>query len=98
MNKDIKDRWVTALRSGEYKQCKGVLMEKEPRAYCCLGVLSLLADLPTEDHEEDFNSLMSVDDILDAVVSPHEQNTLICMNDDFGKDFNEIADYIEENL
>ncbi len=41
MDKRIKDLWVRALRSGEFKQCKGQL-EKDGK-YCALGVLSILA-------------------------------------------------------
>lgn len=39
MNKQIKARWVKALRSGKYKQARGVLKNKEG-AMCCLGVLT----------------------------------------------------------
>ena len=35
---DIKDRWVNALRGGNYKQGKGCLLD-EYGNYCCLGVL-----------------------------------------------------------
>lgn len=41
MNKEIKDQWVAALRSGEYEQGTGALNNKGK--YCCLGVLSDLA-------------------------------------------------------
>lgn len=37
MNKDIKQEWVDALRSGEYKQTKGNL--RTDSGFCCLGVL-----------------------------------------------------------
>ena|SRR5690606_8879849 len=39
MNKEIKQKWVTALRSGEYEQCEGSLWDMES-GFCCLGVLS----------------------------------------------------------
>ena len=42
MNKDIKKKWVDALRSGEYKQGQGRL-KNEKNEYCCLGVLCDLA-------------------------------------------------------
>jgi hypothetical protein len=38
MNQVIKEKWVAALRSGEYKQTKGYLRNK--KGYCCLGVLT----------------------------------------------------------
>jgi hypothetical protein len=37
MNPDIKNEWVTRLRSGEYKQGTGAL--NRGGSYCCLGVL-----------------------------------------------------------
>ena len=42
MKTDIADRWVAALRSGEYQQAQEQLrIEKAGRAFsfCCLGVL-----------------------------------------------------------
>jgi hypothetical protein len=38
MNPIIKEKWVKALRSGEYKQGKGILRAGEA-SFCCLGVL-----------------------------------------------------------
>lgn len=38
MKADIKDRWVSALRSGDYKQGTQCLLS-ESGNYCCLGVL-----------------------------------------------------------
>jgi len=37
MNKKVKKKWLKALRSGEYKQTKNLLKNKDK--YCCLGVL-----------------------------------------------------------
>lgn len=46
MKKDIKDRWVTALRSGDYPQGTGHLqtIDKHGSRFCCLGVLCDLAE------------------------------------------------------
>lgn len=38
MKADIKDKWLNALRSGDYKQCTGRLHKGE--GFCCLGVLT----------------------------------------------------------
>jgi hypothetical protein len=45
MNKEIKEKWITALRSGEYKQCRNKLIKvkNDQRSFCCLGVLTDLA-------------------------------------------------------
>jgi hypothetical protein len=41
MKPEIKQRWVEALRSGDYKQGRGYLLQSGE--YCCLGVLCDLA-------------------------------------------------------
>ena len=41
MNKEIKEQWIEALRSGEYLQGKHQL--KDGNTFCCLGVLTDLA-------------------------------------------------------
>lgn len=47
MNPEIKELWVKALRSGEYKQGTFIL-RSENDEYCCLGVL---CDLHIKDHK-----------------------------------------------
>lgn len=42
MNPEIKEQWVKALRSGDYKQGQNVLRNKNDE-FCCLGVLCDLA-------------------------------------------------------
>jgi hypothetical protein len=41
MNKEIKERWTEALRSGEYSQTKNTLADGD--GFCCLGVLCEIA-------------------------------------------------------
>ena len=43
MNEEIKKKWVGALRSGEYKQGRSILYNREDNTFCCLGVLCDLA-------------------------------------------------------
>ena len=43
MKKEIADKWVAALRSGEYKQREGGLANEKRTKHCCLGVLCELA-------------------------------------------------------
>ena len=51
MNQDVKQKWITALRSGEYKQIDGRLRKGD--YYCCLGVLTDLYDKEIQnDHHE----------------------------------------------
>jgi len=43
MDQSIKEKWVEALRSGDYEQGEGALRQKDKKngsnKYCCLGVL-----------------------------------------------------------
>lgn len=43
MKKELKQKWVEALRSGKYEQGKGVLRTFTDR-FCCLGVLCDVLD------------------------------------------------------
>ena len=47
MKKEIKDKWVAALRSGEYQQTKEFLATSD--GFCCLGVL---CDLYIKEHDD----------------------------------------------
>ena len=42
MPKELKDKWVAALRSGEYTQTTGIM--QTPEGFCVLGVLQIVAD------------------------------------------------------
>lgn len=43
MNPEIKQKWLTDLRSGEYEQGQGCLLSTTGK-YCCLGVLCKTID------------------------------------------------------
>jgi hypothetical protein len=91
MDADLKQKWVTALRNGEFKQAKNALHQYSG-GYCCLGVLALVWNrgdiIETADYEA-----------LDAIVGGlSTRNALTHMNDKAGKSFPEIADWIEANI
>lgn len=44
MKKEIAEKWIKALRSGEYEQGQGCL--SEGGKYCCLGVLCEILNVP----------------------------------------------------
>ena len=55
----IKDKWIKALKSGEYKQTQSFL--RTDKGYCCLGVLCDLYHKETgkgewEEHRDDFGN------------------------------------------
>lgn len=47
MNPEVKEKWLSALRSGEFTQGKNLLHKVNPETqeetYCCLGVLCAIA-------------------------------------------------------
>lgn len=105
MDSELKPKWVSALRSGEFKQTAGTLelVTEEGRFHCCLGVLYRVANGVCPEHRTTPRS----SDLSDWEISESERITLECMNDG-GKDdggehwtrrsFAEIADWIEANL
>ena len=107
MDAEMKDRWVSALRSGSYRQGRGELRTKDDR-YCCLGVLCDLIDPEMWDTNEygERHWHGSCAHLPDVVVDSlnlwdeyrHNEQTLIRMNDNDGSTFSDIADWIEENL
>lgn len=57
MNPEIKAKWVTALRSGEYQQGRVHLRDGDNN-FCCLGVL---CDIAVKEREPIFVQLVSDD-------------------------------------
>jgi hypothetical protein len=108
MNQTIKQQWVAALRSGQYKQGKGKLRRasSEGDLYCCLGVLcDLLA--PNEWKKVEPYDYYAIDELgaflpgalrrsvgLDGAT----ESELVHMNDSSGSSFAKIASWIEERL
>jgi|NOAtaT_7_FD_contig_51_3539868_length_6068_multi_5_in_0_out_0_5 hypothetical protein len=113
MNKETKEKWVAALRSGDYAQGEGSLccQDYNPKEYhfCCLGVLCDISNPNRWHHEETSDSQywfendiykddMPTEDFLESLgISWDTAETLASMNDG-GLPFSEIATYIEENL
>jgi hypothetical protein len=94
----MKNKWVAALRSGEYMKGSHFLRNKHGQ-YCCLGVLCQLDD---KLKGEDWIKLNGENpDEVESFVGYIPSETiglLMDMNDNHGLSFPEIADWIEENL
>ena len=105
MKKDVMEKWVTALRSGEYKQ--GTATLKEDSTYCCLGVLCEISplgesnweryDLPTRE-VMDWAGLQTGAGVLPKFYRAKKirVDKLIDLND-LGLSFKQIANIIERN-
>ena len=79
-----KKDWIDALRSGEFKQCTGVLAKRDPESgttsYCCLGVLATIAGVGAVPQElPDWENLVfDFDGKLESGVIPEaHQNTIV---------------------
>ena len=100
----VKKAWLAALRSGDYAQAKNRL-RKAGDKFCCLGVLCDLGDKSDVTWVTESGSyrygidtcLLPISILTATGLSPVAQTKLAAMNDD-GCTFNEIADWIEENL
>lgn len=113
MKEEIKNKWVAALRSGEYKQGNGRLRDSA-NGFCCLGVL---CDLYSKEKEVPwtfvnvrFPYFLNENAILPSEVAKWagtrvkdgsygdgETYGLIYYNDTLNYDFNKIADIIEKD-
>lgn len=122
MNPEWKKKWLDALRSGEYKQTRGMLRRCEEDTgqigFCCLGVLCDLVQKEGIGRWEENSAWFVVRDAESRGLVPGpvmalvgwnqfngelgvtevRQTKLIHMNDDEKATFDQIADFIEENL
>lgn len=109
MSAEHADKWLTALRSGKYQQCKGKMNHKG--GYCCLGVLQKVVDGKVEDsgfpsiswlndHNIQFKthniSYVTTPDI-GFLNNPNLSGLISASqaNDYYDRSFNEIADLLE---
>ena len=106
VDQGLKEKWLAALESGEFKKATGQL--REGPAYCCLGVLCVVAGLPlTADGmsilgvgpDEGYKPLRELitGDPEFGVGDPI--HALIDLNDNsFNRDWKAVAAYIREKL
>ena len=102
MNKEIKKEWVKWLKSGAYDQGMHKLCTKRGDGgyeFCCLGVLT---NIYHEEHGTEFTEYHDhylPDEVKSwAEIDKRTQYELVHLNDEEGNSFDEIADYIKENL
>lgn len=102
LTQTLREEWVKALESGEYKQCKGAL-EREG-TYCCLGVACVIAEkhgieVIRDDQRNivggDFDHQPAVD--LALLLCEHAQSKLVELNDAEERNFAEIAKFIRNH-
>lgn len=99
---ELKKLWVAALRSGKYKQGSFCLQNKFGD-FCCLGVLADLVEPESWQAGErhytwNGNTSQLQDGKGPILLDYNTQYKLAEMNDHTKMTFDQIADYIEENL
>ena len=97
MREDIQ-KWLEALRSGDYQQCQQQLTDG--RGYCCLGVYAVIngIDIPVPNygaHDDEIEANRSSYKEMGKLIPYAVFSKGISMNDD-GNSFAEIANMIEE--
>lgn len=108
MDKELKAKWVAALRSGQYKQGKGKLLANDG-AMCCLGVLEAVCGTDVETIAafaadlcitKSRRKTTSEEDYELREIPLDVRDKLADLNDGWlgHKSFAEIADFIEANL
>lgn len=114
MNPEIKQKWLEALRSGDYEQGKSYLHridEEGVDRYCCLGVLCNVLGVerelvgPNEEMSRQAHytydgrfGLPSANVEVDTGIDSSVCLQLAKLNDEQSASFDEIADYIEREL
>jgi hypothetical protein len=114
MNQEIKQKWVEALRSKKYKQGRGVLRRKdtycclgvlcdlnEKVEWKFLASTRLIEEqyIPSISPDNAFGDFFIPIEISEwAELSDVSSEVLVELNDDKFYSFEQIADYIEENL
>lgn len=111
LDPELKQRWVSALRSGKYRQGHNCLKDID-NDYCCLGVLADLINPEAWVYNSDilsfeWSSVYTEDPwlikhsskyLITDPIPAKVQKTLAKKNDFEKFSFLEIADYIEDNL
>lgn len=110
MNAEVKERWVTALRSGEFKQGRVYLRASNDQTgaeeFCCLGVLCLIEDPESWSEEPRHEGgwlhrgeeELPDEDLMEEMGLSRSEVSYLAEMNDAGDSFEEIADYIEREL
>lgn len=103
MDAELKAKWIDALRSGEFSQCRQFM--HYDGGYCCLGVLAKVQGKDEQWLKQNGGSIspyLSRENDWPTWPALETARRLADMNDGRGgfsaHDFAQIADYIDANL
>lgn len=107
--KEFAEKWLTALRSGEYKQGRGALCKTDrndhsKNYYCCLGVACAILDISKDrliGHSAIYDNVFFPEvpvELLGLYANIELPYYLSKLNDERKYSFTEIADWIDKNV
>lgn len=113
MNQEIKQKWIDALRSGDYKQTNGRLRQDDK--FCCLGVLCNIlfpnywrftqsgwthgaCEYVLPSEVIEAAELSDNNPTITGYSMPDEDDSSLAWYNDAGMTFEQIAEMIEKNL
>lgn len=100
MNQEWKEKWVKALRSGEYEQGTHDF-RKGTNCYCVMGVLYDLyapSEWVQNHHSIPSWTNMAASSARTVLKLSYNMAGILIQMNDRGSTFEELADYIEQNL
>jgi len=98
MNRQIKAKWIAALRSGKYEQTQDVMRRKLDNGksgYCCLGVLGSIRGASDSSLSRTGGKLSHP--AISKLLPLKTRETLAEKNDN-GWSFKRIATWIQKNV
>lgn len=102
MNRELRDRWVAALRSGKYTQGRRKLRNTQNNTFCCLGVLCDLEDVHFDGDsylfDDGYASSENLRGPLREDIGGLDIENELTQRNDHGDSFAIIAQFIEDNL
>lgn len=93
---NLARKWISALKSGKYKQTKGCLHNKE--GYCCLGVLQAVyrKQNPKFRGKNGDCAFPKTESLIEAGISEEVAKNLATINDsDCDGTFQPVIEYLE---
>src|SRR6266851_3356391 len=104
MTKTLKNKWLEALKSGEYKQGTCFLYNSNFDTYCCLGVLAKVINIEITDDIKLYQPKKFKQELLSRKIlrrlklSEIAQLILADLNDNSNNFLEKVIPWIEENL
>lgn len=92
---EFLEKWSAALKSGQFQQARGMLVEQDNSKHCCLGVACVVLDIDLFSNAP-YSSLSRY--IPQMSLGHFNQDHFINMNDNKKLDFIQIADFIDKEI